>query len=106
MKILEVYKETTEKERQRMIAGGMIQISKEELDARLEELGYYVKKDDNFNYLNTGNEITYLAKAVYIADKVSKKSFANTETKNENLPALQALRFSHFCFESGRIWEL
>jgi hypothetical protein len=100
------YEITTLAEVKRMTDGGMKLISVAELEARLDELGYYVNKSFSFNYLNNLNGNSYLARSIAIFNKTSKKSFANVESHDDNLPALQEIRKNCFCFENGRIWEI
>lgn len=97
-------------ERLRMLNGGMIELSSQELDARLNALGYEIDVEDSFDYVNASNEITYRARSVAIRHKASGLSFAHIECDRTNLAALQSLRLNHFVFVErngvGRIWEI
>ncbi len=96
----------TKTEVQRMLNNGMTQIDKDELEARLDILGYYINKRDTFNYTNSGNAITYKAKSVAINHKKSQACFSNTDSPRDTLKELQHLRCNYFVFFRGIIWEL
>lgn len=99
-------KESTELERQRMIAGGMREISPRQLAEEISALGYRIDVGRSFNYANTGNAISYQARAVSIVCKETGHCFSNIDARRDRLPELQAIRFNTFCFVHGRIWEL
>jgi len=103
---MSAYTESTLQHVEAMKAAGMEPISSNELLARIEPLGYSISKALSFCYTNTLNGTPYLAKSVYIQCSKTKKSFANTESVRDNLPALQEIRRNCFVFENGRIWEL
>lgn len=99
--------ENTIKEKERMVKAGMKIISHFELVQELDRLGYAINKENSFDYNNRGNEYSYLAKSLYIVEKGSSRSFANTESRRDaNFKALQEIRRSTFVFHKNRIWEL
>jgi hypothetical protein len=94
---------STHKERAAMLAAGMREITPTVLRKELAALGYSL--GEAFNYTNTHNRLSYLARSIYIRDVKTGFGFANVKACRDNLSALQALRFSSFCFHRGRIWE-
>lgn len=98
--------ELTGLERERMLSGGMVELTEGELVAKLDSLGYEIASEDSFNYTNTGNEIVYKARSVAIRHKASGLSFAHIHCDRSKLAELQKVRLNHFVFTSGRIWEL
>lgn len=93
-------------ERERMLNGGMVELTEGELVAKLDSLGYEIDPDDSFEYTNTGNEIAYKARSVAIRHKASGLSFAHIHCDRSKLAELQKVRMDYFVFASGRIWEL
>ena len=90
---------------QSMIQAGAEQISKRELEIRLEAIGY--KLGDSFCYennLNAGE--SWKAKSFQIVEKTSNLSFAHVDAPKTNLKKLQEIRFNCFVFENGKIWEI
>lgn len=104
--VRERLKKQTLQEKERMIAAGMRCISPTQLREEINLLGYKISNDNSFQYLNTGNAITYYARSVSIVEIKTNHCFSNIAADKTNLPALQAIRFNTFCFENGRIWEL
>ncbi len=98
--------DTTQQERIRMLAGGMEEWPRRRLEESLDAIGYAIQRANSFNYINTGNAITYKARSIYIVVKGTGMSFANINANRDKLPELQEIRRSVFCFERGRIWEL
>lgn len=98
--------ESTQAERKRLLAGGMREATIEQLAHEICALGYYLCPDDSFSYTNTGNPITYRARAISIKHSVSGKCFSNTDSPKDKLSELQAIRRNTFAFVAGRIWEL
>ena len=99
-------KDETQRERSRMLSGGMIEVSKAKINEMLTEIGYKIKGVNCFDYINTGNDITYRAKSIDLVLEISGISFSNINANRDNLPALQNIRRNYFAFENGRIWEL
>ena len=96
----------TQEERQRMKREGMQEVSPRELELMLDDIGYYIDKQNSFNYTNNLNAITYKAKSIKIRDKVSGLGFANIEADRKNLKKLQEIRRNTFVYAQGRIWEV
>ena len=99
-------RESTLAERNRMLAGGMKEITIEELIKAVCDLGYYINSDDSFNYVNSGNQITYKARSIAIRHSISDECFSNIYSPKDKLPELQKIRRNCFVFSNGHIWEL
>ena len=101
----ELQEQNTLRERARLLAGGMRELTVEQLVHGVCALGYYLSAENSFNYYNTGNATSYKARAVAIYHAKSGKSFANLASPKERLPELQSIRGGCFVFHAGRIWE-
>lgn len=103
---MQTEKDTTAKEVERMLAGGMKRISPRQLRELLDLAGYQIHKPDCFNYTNSANEITYKARAMGYMHKTSGMRYAHIDAPRDTLPKLQEIRHNCFVFERGRVWEL
>lgn len=99
-------KDETKNELERMLAGGMEQISKRELILRAENCGYKIDFSMCFNYTNTANLYTYKARSIGWRHIASGIRFAHIDAPRDTLPDLQKIRHNCFVYERGRIWEL
>lgn len=98
---------STQQEIKRMIAGGMQQISAEELKSRITALGYKFYKDMSMNYVNRHNAIPYKARHVSYMDTETGLGWAHKNARRDaRFQELQKIRFHCFVVNGGRIWEL
>jgi hypothetical protein len=104
-----IYENQQAIEIQQAIDSGCIVMSYERLKSEIDSLGYAFDNDMMFNYANTGNENSYLARSEYIVYKGTKIGFANIQGENlkikKNHDALQELRRNVLCVHRGRIVE-
>ena len=105
-KMKALLKQSHDKELMRLEESCMEPMGYNELLNELDRLGYYIDKDMSFDYINRGNEHSYKARSIAIADKVSRKSFANIDTHNDNLKELQEIRRNRIVIHRNRIFEL
>ena len=96
----------TKGECERLLAMGMVEITPEELVAKLADLGYDIEPEETFDYDNRSNAIHYRARSVAIRHKASGLSFAHIHCDRSKLAELQQLRLYNFVFAENRIWEL
>lgn len=104
----DIQEEETQRERNNRLEYSE-EITEEELNKILIELGYKISNSMSFNYYNTGNPQHYKARSIYIIDIKTKQSFAHFEqefTNRENQEKLQKVRRNYFVFSKGRIWDL
>ena len=97
----------TKEEIQRCLDGGMEQLSKEELEQELFDLGYKIDPTlMSFDYFNSGNETKYEARSIHISNKETGRSFCNIDEKRDpDFDKLQKLRSNCFVVHRGRFWE-
>ena len=84
----------------------MIEINKNTLISMLKDIGYEIDKNMIFNYANTANKISYLAKSMSYKDIETGLGYAQTSCPKGNLKQLQKIRLDYFVVTKGRIWEL
>lgn len=92
-----------------LLEEGYEEISVDEFEKKLSQLGYKINKSDCFNYYNDLNEDHYLARAMAYIDIKTKQSYAHYQqsiSNFENLEKLQKIRKHYFVFENNTIWEL
>jgi hypothetical protein len=97
--------------RNSMKDNGMNELSVDELNKELLNLGFKISGPDSFIYINDMNSVTYKAKSCYIIDIKSKLSFANVDFEAahpERLKKIQEFRNKNFayCFKNHMIYEL
>jgi len=104
-----IYEKQQAMEIQQAIDSGCVVMSYDRLKAEIDSLGYAFEKDMMFNYANTLNENSYLARSERIVYKGTKIGFANIHGENlkikKNHDALQELRRNVLCVHRGRIVE-
>lgn len=84
-------------------------LTPQELKNLLLSIGYKIAKSMEHNYYNTGNEMHYLAKSIYIIDIKTKLSFAHYTqeyTNRENQEKLQKIRRNTIGYDGIRIWDI
>jgi len=101
----------TLQERQNLLDAGSIELTPSEIYNALLALGFKFDNSMGFNYYNTGNEVHYLAKSVYIIDIKRKISFASIDfgigvEESDRREALQKIRRSSHGWDGTRIIEL
>lgn len=101
----------TQKERERCLDMGMTELTPNEVNETLLAIGFKLDNTCTFDYYNTGNEISYLAKSCSIVDIKTKKSFANVdfgniEDERDRRAELQKIRRSCFGWDGKRVWDL
>lgn len=94
----------TIEEIKRMENCGCERLSVNELNEKLNSLGFKIEKSNSFYYTNTSNENKYNAYSCYIVDIKTKLSFAhidfgNNSDEHERLEQLRPLRINYFAVE-------
>lgn len=104
-------KESTQQERESLIAAGMQELTYKEAEQAINALGFRLCKDTAQRYGNTGNTFSYLAYNCDYKDIATGISWANvnfgkTEEQRSRVAQLQQIRRGSFGWDGKRIWEL
>lgn len=102
------YEDDTELEAFIMFHSGMNLLTKEQFYNQVKHLGYVIRERDCFDYFNSSNERHYKARCMSNYVNINNGlRFANIDNPHDaRFKLLQELRYTCFCYEAGRIWEL